>query len=116
MSIHRMTACGLVLSLLLLGYALAQNPAASKNDRPQSDTFTGKAAFVATKNADTSIGILDPEIRTLGDRTFVVGRSADAPEATLRVWIPVSEVKTIHEFADVKQMAKMYRVQSAETK
>src|SRR3954447_11568776 len=70
--------------------------------------FTGKAIFVETNSQSLQNVLLeDPQVKTLGERTFVVGRVVNS---TRRCWIPLSNVDRIEEFADVEEMGKYYKL------
>ncbi len=126
MSIRSKLICGLILSLSLLSVAVSQNSQPTTNKlvlsaslpSKGSESFSGKAIYVTLKNSSQGgIAIEDPELRKLGERSFIVGHSAAAPVGELRKsWVPVAEVWTIEEFADAKAMAKIYRVGTADAK
>jgi hypothetical protein len=95
-----------LLALLCLGLAGKADP--PQPDKPQAG-FIGKALFVRTKGDRGVVMLLDPQVQKLGDRTFVVGRPVDRRTEASRVWVPVSDVTEVEEFADAKEMAKWYR-------
>ena len=49
----------------------------------------------------------EPQFRTSGEHTFVVGR---VPGGELTLWVPLNDVTLIEEFKDVEALGKMYRV------
>jgi hypothetical protein len=116
MSIRSMMVWGLLASLALLSAGVCQETKTTRSDR-NADVFSGKAVFVTiAKNSDRNVGLQDPEIRTLGDRSFLVGRDPDASSIKKWIWVPLSEVREIEEFVDVKAMAAVYRIGAADAK
>jgi hypothetical protein len=117
MAVLRTTLWGLVVSLMLLSVGLAQESTPTKAETTPSDAFVGKAVFVHLRNPGRStLSLEEPRIQTFGLHSFLVGRTSDGPAKSLRVWVPLSDVSEIEEFADVKEMAKWYRVSPSASK
>jgi hypothetical protein len=118
--------CGLILSPSMFGVALSQNGQPTTSTvmvsaslpGKTSESFSGKALYITLKNSSQGgVAVEDPEFRTLGDRTFLVGHSPAVPANVLRkFWVPVAEIWTIEEFVDNKEMARVYRIESADAK
>ena len=100
-----------LLLVLVVGFTgSADPPEASK---PPGEGFTGKAIRVrilGDRNGDGAALLLDPEIRTLGQRTFLTGRPVDMPTRPARLWVPLEDVRQIEEFTTAEELAKWYRV------
>ena len=101
---------GLVAILANLGMVLyAKEPQAQQPGMPAG--FSGKFVFVHAGEASATLE--EPRLRTLGNRSFIVGKSANDsvltrprfPGATL--WIPLDQVHEIMEFADLEQLKKL---------
>jgi hypothetical protein len=117
MAVLRTTFWGLVASLTLFSVGLAQESTTTKTETTVNETFVGKALFVHLRNPGRStVSLEDPRIQTFGLHTFLIGRTSDWPAKSLRVWVPLSDVSEIEEFADVKEMAKWYRVSPSASK
>jgi RNA polymerase sigma factor (sigma-70 family) len=70
--------------------------------------FEGKAIRVEGKNLKQRSGaeiLLDPEVKTLGSRTFIVGHSTSSG----RLWIPVEDVTAIAEYKDLAELRKVWK-------
>lgn len=97
--------------VLLLGCAGAAAADPPKPEKSEVATFAGHALAVHLKRADQSfMCLVDPEVRMLGDRSFLTGSPLDDPIKASRVWIPLSDVTEIQEFNDAKELGKWYKV------
>ena len=69
--------------------------------------FEGKALRVALKTKEGAIRtpeiLLDPEIKYLGTRAFLVGKK---PARNGKSWIPVEDLASIGEFKDLSELNK----------
>jgi hypothetical protein len=69
--------------------------------------FDGKALRITMKTKDgvmrTPEILLDPEVKYLGTRTFVVGKR---PNSAGKIWIPVEDLASIGEFKDIGELNK----------
>jgi hypothetical protein len=110
MSIRTSAFVGALICCALLGAGMAQDANSSK-DESHRNAFTGKALFVRLKNPGRStVAVEDPAIQTFGENSFLIGRSAEGPVRSVRLWLPLSDVQEIEEFSDVKEMAKWYKL------
>jgi hypothetical protein len=117
MAVLRTILWGLVTSLTLFSVGLAQESTTTKTETTPNDAFVGKALFVHLRNPGrTTLSLEEPRIQTFGLHSFLIGRTSDGPAKSLRVWVPLSDVSEIEEFADVKEMAKWYRVSPSASK
>jgi hypothetical protein len=115
MSIPRAALFGALICCALLGVGLAQDANSSKSEH--HGAFSGKAAFVRLKNAvRPTLAVEDPQIQTFGETSFMIGRAAEGPVRSVRLWVPISDVLEIEEFSDVKEMGKWYKLSPAPTK
>ena len=95
---------GAVVLLALLGVALAQSSDGPKTGDLKEAAFAGKAVHVVLKGQiqlqaknSTFLFLEQPQIRTFGNGSFVTGRSI---EHGRQIWVPLSEVTAIEEFAE----------------
>ncbi len=108
MSRQRAWVCGAVVLLALLGAGPGWSGDAPAAGKPAEATFTGKAIAVHLKGQPSAISLLEePQIRTVGDCTFLIGRVAQGHQ---RMWLPLADVARIEEFADVEALGKHYRL------
>lgn len=101
--------CAAVL-LATLGVAFAQDgEAPAKSKESGKSPFTGKALFVQMKQGHSpgSVPLEEPQVKTLGERTFLIGRVVNG---TRRFWLPLADVARIEEFADVEELGKHYQI------
>lgn len=112
MLLRHWQVCGVLLLVGLLGVVFAQSTDSPKGGDTKEVAFTGKAIHVLLKNQmqlqgrkSTYLFMEQPQIKVFGNTSFVVGRSI---EHSTQVWVPLSEVAAIEEFADVKEMGKIY--------
>lgn len=72
--------------------------------------FEGKAIWIQNSDGGhPNIFMENAEIRMIGKRAFLVGKSAGAPPGT--VWCPVNDVVHIREFKDRAEMGKYVRLE-----
>ena len=98
----------LVAVLTGLSFSLhAQIPGNANAGQPAP--FSGKAVFVeAGKNVMTVLE--DVQVRTIGNRTFIVGRAVrenyitQEPFPGTTVWVPIETVERIVEFKDLADL------------
>jgi hypothetical protein len=104
MSMQRRLVLGAVALLVLLGASLAWSDDTPGAGKPAAVAFTGKAVHVKAKGLD---GLLleEAQLKVLGDRLFLTGKDV---EDGFRVWVPMSDIVKIEEFADVGQLKKQY--------
>jgi hypothetical protein len=115
MSIPRAALFGALICCALLGVGLAQDSNSSKSEH--HGAFSGKAAFVRLKNAGRpTLAVEDPQIQTFGEISFLIGRAAEGPMRSVRLWVPISDVLEIEEFSDDKEMGRWYKLSPAPTK
>ena len=113
MLIRRAALIGALICCALLGAGVAQESSSAKHDEPRA-AFSGKALFIRLKNPGrTTMAIEDPAIQTFGENSFLIGRSAEGPVRSVRLWVPLSDVQEIEEFSDTKEMAKWYKLSPA---
>lgn len=112
MLIRHWKVWGAVTMFALLGVGLAQSSGGPKVGDLKEATFTGKAVHVVLKGQiqlqaknSTFLFLEQPQIRVFGNGSFVTGRSI---EHGRQIWVPLSEVAVIEEFADLKEMGKVY--------
>jgi hypothetical protein len=116
MSIPRAALFGALVCCALLGVGLAQNANSSKSES-HHDAFSGKAAFVRLKNqGQPTLAVEDPQIQTFGENSFLIGRAAEGPVRSVRLWVPISDVLEIEEFSEVKEMGRWYKLSPAPAK
>ncbi|MBN9522125.1 hypothetical protein J0H58_27005 [bacterium] len=72
---------------------------------PGPEGFTGSAVVVWLKGANEGVRLEAPEVRTAGDRAFLVGRE---PGETRRQWLPLADVVRVEEFADLQELGRRY--------
>src|SRR5436190_4409468 len=103
---------GAVVLLALLGVGLVQSSDGPKASDLKESAFTGKAIHVVLKGQiqlqaknSTFLFLEQSQIRGFGNGSFVTGRSI---EHGRQIWVPLSEVAAIEEFADLKEMGKVY--------
>lgn len=116
MSIRRTATCGLVLSFVILAVVIVPVAKTANPDHQAAAAFTGEAAWIAMKGRSQQVALENPEVRSLADRRFLFGRAADISGVARTFWLPLSDVWTIEEFSDMKEMAKAYRFGAAEAK
>jgi len=110
MSIPRAALLGALICCVLLGAGLAQDSTPAKSEG-HHDAFSGKALFIRLRNPSRStVAVEDPQIQTFGESSFLIGRAAEGPVRSVRLWLPLSDVLEIEEFADVKEMGKWYKL------
>ena len=113
MSIRRAALFGALICCALLGASLAKD-ATPANEESHHFGFSGKALFVRLKNPGRStVAIEDPAIQTFGENSFLIGRPAEGPVRSVRLWLPISDVQEIEEFNDTKEMGKWYKLSPA---
>ena len=112
MLIRRWKICGGVVILAFLAVGLAQSSDGPKPGDLKEAAFTGKAIHVVLKGQiqlqaknSTFLFLEQSQIRGFGNGSFVTGRSI---EHGRQIWVPLSEVAAIEEFADLKEMGKVY--------
>jgi hypothetical protein len=102
------SAAILVLTIANAGPVRAQ---ASDKEITVVKPFHGAALFVRLKsNADASVSIENPEVRSLAGLPFLVGHPLDASQNAGSIWMPLSDVLGIEEFADAKELARRYKI------
>jgi hypothetical protein len=101
--------------LLALGWdqpgEVANQPEPVGNGAP-STPFAGRALIVSLKSDDEWGAFLqNPEVKRIGDKSFLVGKGIDDPtetgeswQAGRTVWIAVDDVSTIVEFDSAEQL------------
>ncbi len=103
-----------VVDARLLEYRLAarefvghrpRDHAAAPGRVPGPAGFTGAAVVVWLKDAKEGVRLEGPEVRTAGDRAFLVGRE---PGGTRRQWLPLADVARVEEFADLQELGRRY--------
>lgn len=98
--------------LLLFVAFLSMSLTGLAADPPVEKSFAGKAACVQLEKANGPFLFLeDPEVKTFGNHTFLIGAviSPDKKAPRVRRWIPIAQVIMLEEFATVDDMGKMYR-------
>jgi hypothetical protein len=99
----------LLAAVAVVGLALGSGPLRAADTGEYR--FEGKAARVSVKGpVGPEMFIEQPRVRMLGDRPFVVGKPVGGRGL---VWLPLADVILIEEFADVKEMGKVYRLPGA---
>ncbi len=94
-------------TLLIAGMCTSKT---SRADAPDTSDFSGKAVFVHRREANWSGGLLNPRIRTFGVQSFLIGRPIGGPTQASALWIPLTDIIEIEEFADAHEMGKSYRL------
>jgi hypothetical protein len=105
-----------VVDARLLEYALSAREFVGRRPRdraavpapgraPGPDGFTGTALLVWLRDTPEGVRMEGPEVRTVGDRAFLVGREAGG---TRRHWLPLAEVVRIEEFADLQELNRRH--------
>lgn len=74
--------------------------------------FEGQAIWIQNSRGEQpSIFMEKPEIKTLGNRAFLVGKSLGPGSPSGVVWCPVNDVVHIREFKDRAEMGKFVRLE-----
>jgi hypothetical protein len=112
----------LAIGTIMVSLLLAQEPKAPSGPLPQ--TFAPPFLVIATKDGRL-LALEKPEVRTLGNRTYLVGRSMFPRGGHLhdfagsRQWIWLEDVRDMDEVAtenEVRAAFAMFRVQEQEKK
>jgi hypothetical protein len=102
---------GVLVLLAVLGLSLGGRADPPKSEPAEPRDFTGKAISISLRGNGGQVGLLDPEVKPVGDRIFLTGRPVlDWRTKPLRLWIPLADVGMIEEFANEEEMAKWYQV------
>ncbi|HKB06169.1 MAG TPA: hypothetical protein VKD90_28495 [Gemmataceae bacterium] len=108
-----LVAALLILGLFGLGPALA--PGAPRTPAPNGSDFEGKIVILTYGRGDaqTSAALEKASVKRLGDRQFIVGVGVDEWTSDkwahgLTVWIPVDNVTSIVEVADMEHAKKVF--------
>ncbi len=110
-------ACAGVAMLAFVGYfavsRLQARAAAFAAEAAVGNPFPGKVLLVFL-DSRSSIPLNNPEVRKLGDATFLVGKGSEdihghhwANKRT--VWLPLERVEMITEFDNVDEMKKAWK-------
>jgi hypothetical protein len=116
MSMQRYMIHGAMVLFCLLNVGLAQSsdgPQAPKAAKPNEGIFTGKAIYVVYKGGPFggALRLEQVRLKQVGNLYFLSGRTIE--EAPMTVWVPLSGVAMIAEFADAKALNKVYGEPSA---
>lgn len=107
--------CGLTLvAVLVLGvWTFTLRAQAPREKEAQGAPFAGKVVLVWCKPSSSSGVLKKPEFRTIGGRSFLVGKSIENNFTKnnfpgSKVWLPLEDVQQIVEFEDQQQLEKQF--------
>jgi hypothetical protein len=85
-----------------------------------SSPFSGKAIGISTKRPGVASGVyVNVEVKTLGQRTFLVGEAAlptpgENPYEGFRIWVPVDDIEQLWEYSSLEAARRSAAFGSAE--
>jgi len=114
---NRRFSCAIAFALalpLVFAYGLAplMKTSTAAPASAEKTPFKGKAMLVLLKS-NTSLPMVNAQIRKLADRTFLVGKGSDDGQPGNwtkghMVWVPMERVHLIVEFDSVEEMKKSW--------